>query len=142
MLALRARRAGPAARAAPILLAFASLVCLASASGLRARPARAASDATTAARPARAGDAEADRRAPAPPEAEERAARIARLEAAIARDEETLRRIVKLDPAAGDAAFHDHPVLRDIARRLPAMQEELRRLREQGAPAGAASPTP
>lgn len=64
-------------------------------------------------------------------EARDRDARIARLEREIERDQATLRRLVQLDPESGEAGLHDHPVLRDIAARLPARQAELERLRRE-----------
>ncbi len=58
------------------------------------------------------------------------AARIAELERAIAKDRAQLRRLVSQEGNSGDAsALHSNPELREIARRLPALQEELLQLR-------------
>lgn len=58
-------------------------------------------------------------------------ARIAELEAAIARDERALKDLISEAPMDGGDALVDSPELREIARRLPALQEDLRALRER-----------
>lgn len=66
---------------------------------------------------------------PAPPSALDR--RIAELEARIAEDEETLKQLIS-DPKMADT-LRSSPELREIGDRLPALQAELRALREQRA---------
>jgi hypothetical protein len=75
-------------------------------------------------------------------EPDERAARIAELDAAIARDEETLRRLVEREAREGEAPLHEHPVLREISRRLPRLQAERRRLQHEAAAEPVAPPSP
>jgi hypothetical protein len=60
-------------------------------------------------------------------------ARIRELEAAIARDEEALEVMIARPAQGGDASLAQSPELREIARRLPALQAELRRLRTERA---------
>lgn len=66
-------------------------------------------------------------------------ARIAGLEAEIARDEDALKDFLSAAPSEGDAALPSTPAFREIARRLPKLQADLRSLREQRARAGGAS---
>ncbi|MEE9607730.1 MAG: hypothetical protein V3U03_08305, partial [Myxococcota bacterium] len=70
--------------------------------------------------------------APAPPAAE-LAARIAELEGAIARDEEALKQLISEAHAESSDPILESEELREIARRLPALQADLRALREQRA---------
>ncbi len=60
-------------------------------------------------------------------------ARIRELEAAIARDGETLKAWVAAGPDAGSASFDQSPELREIAGRLPRLQSELSELRQKRA---------
>jgi hypothetical protein len=60
-------------------------------------------------------------------------ARIRELEATIARDEEALEAMIARPAQGGDAPLAQSPELREIARRLPALQAELRRLRTERA---------
>lgn len=57
--------------------------------------------------------------------------RIATLEAEIERDEEALKDFLAEAPAAGGASLADRPEFREIARRLPQRQADLRDLRDQ-----------
>jgi uncharacterized small protein (DUF1192 family) len=60
-------------------------------------------------------------------------ARIRELEASIARDQQLLQAMIA-SPAQGDGdSLAESPELREIARRLPALQAELRRLRAERA---------
>ena len=60
-------------------------------------------------------------------------ARIRELEASIARDQQSLQAMIA-EPAQGDGdSLAQSPELREIARRLPALQAELRRLRAERA---------
>lgn len=63
-------------------------------------------------------------------------ARIRELEEAIARDEATLKDIISTPPKEGDEGIESSAELREIARRLPGMQAELRALRQQQAVQG------
>jgi hypothetical protein len=68
-------------------------------------------------------------------------ARSAELEAAIGRDREALRRFVSEQGATPEGQpLHANPELREIARRLPALQQELRELRRARASRGAEPP--
>jgi hypothetical protein len=57
--------------------------------------------------------------------------RIAALEAEIARDEEALKDLLSQAPAESGAAIADQPEFREIAKRLPKLQADLRALREE-----------
>jgi hypothetical protein len=59
------------------------------------------------------------------------ASRIAELEAAIARDQEALKRMISVDSAAGTDTSDD---VREIAHRLPVLQRELAQLRARRSP--------
>jgi hypothetical protein len=80
--------------------------------------------------------------APAPGEAAPPAAsadpeaRMRALEESIARDEERVRALLAQEPGAGAGALLDSDELREIARRLPAQQAELERLRQERAQRG------
>jgi len=76
--------------------------------------------------------------APAPLSVEQRSRRD-ELEELIARDEETLKRLLS-DTALDEAGFEQSPVLREIAQRLPGLQAELRALEEGGAPEAPENP--
>jgi hypothetical protein len=56
---------------------------------------------------------------------------IAGLEQAIARDEETLMVVLSETEGADQASLVDDPRFRDVAQRLPGLQADLERLREQ-----------
>jgi hypothetical protein len=63
-------------------------------------------------------------------------ARRAELEEQIAADQEALKELLSRQPTEGGAPLRDSPELREIARRLPALQAELRAL--EGVPEGRA----
>jgi hypothetical protein len=75
---------------------------------------------------------------PAPPPAALPAAAAAtreqQLVAAIAADQEALKGMLAATPIPGENALVDSPQLREIARRLPELQAELRTLRERQTP--------
>ncbi len=77
---------------------------------------------------ASAGDAPIAARAAAPTTPEERDARIRELGAAIAEDEEALRVLISAGSSEGDDPLHTSNEMREIANRLPALQDELREL--------------
>lgn len=64
------------------------------------------------------------------------ATRIRELEQAIARDEETLKDMISTPPAEGEEGIESSAELREIARRLPGMQAELRALKQRQAVEG------
>ncbi len=55
-------------------------------------------------------------------------ARHAQLEEQIAADQETLKELISRESTQGEAPLRESPELREIARRLPALQAELRAL--------------
>jgi hypothetical protein len=57
--------------------------------------------------------------------------RIAELEAAIAQDEEALRALISREPDAQGPGLVSDPALREIAGRLPGLQEDLRALQDE-----------
>jgi hypothetical protein len=66
---------------------------------------------------------------PAPrPRSDAERARRAELEAQIAADQETLKELIAREAMEGDGPLRESPELREIARRLPALQAELRAL--------------
>jgi hypothetical protein len=66
---------------------------------------------------------------PAPrPLSDAQRARRAQLEAQIAADEEALKELIGRKSTEGDEPLRESPELREIARRLPALQAELRAL--------------
>ena len=67
------------------------------------------------------------------PEEKDLGTQIRELEAAIARDEETLKDMISTPPAEGEEGIESSAELRAIARRLPGMQAELRALRQRQA---------
>ena len=69
----------------------------------------------------------------APPSTPELDTRIREVEAAIARDEETLKVLIAEDPVEGRDSLAESPQLREIAHRLPGLQAELSSLRAQRA---------
>ena len=71
---------------------------------------------------------------PAPALSAGEAAREQQLAAAIAADEEALKSLISAPVAEGAAPPGDAEQLREIARRLPALQAELTALRERRAP--------
>jgi len=81
---------------------------------------------------------------PAPrPLSDTERARRAQLEEQIAADEETLKELISKAPGGGDEPLRESAELREIARRLPALQAELRAL--EGVPeqrGKAAAPKP
>ncbi|MDH3214253.1 MAG: hypothetical protein OEM05_17380 [Myxococcales bacterium] len=60
-------------------------------------------------------------------------ARIAELEAAIARDQAALKALIAEEPAEGSDSLEQSEALRAIAHRLPGLQAQLRALRAQRA---------
>ncbi|HEY8494154.1 MAG TPA: hypothetical protein VIN04_09695, partial [Myxococcota bacterium] len=86
--------------------------------------------------------------APRPLGSDERAeladldARIAEVEAKIARDEETLLELISAQESARHEVLVDDPRFRDIAQRLPRLQADLERLRERRAQIEPAAPRP
>jgi hypothetical protein len=72
--------------------------------------------------------------APAPELSPSETAREQQLAAAIAADEEALKALISAPAAEGGAPAGASEQLREIARRLPAMQAELSALRERRAP--------
>jgi hypothetical protein len=76
--------------------------------------------------------------APAPLTAEQRSRRD-ELEELIARDEEALKRLLS-DASLDETGFEQSPELREIAQRMPALQAELRKLEEGGAPEAPGTP--
>ena len=86
--------------------------------------------------------------APRPLGSEERAeladldARIAEVEAEIARDEETLLELISAQESARHEVLVDDPRFRDVAQRLPRLQADLERLRERRAQIEPAAPHP
>lgn len=57
--------------------------------------------------------------------------RIAALEATIAEDEETLKALISREPAAEGTGLAADSAFREIAKRLPGLQEDLRALRDE-----------
>lgn len=77
---------------------------------------------------------------PAPiPDPEIQAARLAELTAAVERDRERLKQLVSQERAA-EPSLEESPELREIAARLPALQAELRELRQLRQRVGTTSP--
>jgi small-conductance mechanosensitive channel len=70
------------------------------------------------------------------PDAKTQTARLAELTAAVDRDRERLKQLVSQERAA-EPSLEESPELREIAARLPALQAELRELRQR---IGATSP--
>lgn len=68
--------------------------------------------------------------------------RIAALEAEIEREQSVLKALISEPDAKDAAALANDPAFRASARRLPELQEELRRLREQRRTGEASSPPP
>lgn len=68
-------------------------------------------------------------------------ARIATLEAEIARDEDAIKDFLSAPAEEGAAPLPDTPEFREIARRLPKLQAELRGLMEQRGRSGGATAT-
>ncbi len=66
--------------------------------------------------------------APAPTTPAERDARIDELEAAVAVEQEALRVLISAGPTDGDDPLLTSDEIREIATRLPALQDELRGL--------------
>lgn len=93
--------------------------------------------------PVEAGPPEAGPQELALPEDPGLATRIQALEQEIARDEERLQALISDPERAGDA-LADDPEFREVARRLPRRQADLRALREQQArqPGSASPPRP
>ncbi len=89
--------------------------------------------------PAAGAPAEDAAAAPTPASPDELDQRIAELEQAIGRDRARLRELVSEhgDPQSG-APLHARPELREIARRLPGLQQEVGRLRRERAASGGA----
>ena len=84
-----------------------------------------------------AGDASVAARPAAPTTPGERDTRIRELEAAISVEEEALRVLISAERSEGDDPLHSSDEMRDIAHRLPTLQDELRgllRAREIAAP--------
>jgi len=71
---------------------------------------------------------------PAPQPAAADSTREQQLSAAIAADQERLKALLAAPRVPGDTALVDSPQLREIARRLPELQAELRALRERQTP--------
>jgi hypothetical protein len=101
------------------------------AAAVRAPSAAAASVAVPNATP-RSESRPAPSTAPQPAAAD--ATREQQLSAAIAADQETLKTLLAAPPIPGETASVDSPQLREIARRLPELQAELRALRERQTP--------
>ncbi len=66
--------------------------------------------------------------APAPTTPVDRDARIHELEAAVANEKEALRVLISAGPTEGDDPLLTSDEIREIATRLPALQDELRGL--------------
>ena len=75
-----------------------------------------------------ASSGDASPAAVAPMTDDERDARIRELEAAIAVEEEALRELISGDPVGRDDPLITSDEMREIANRLPALQDELRGL--------------
>ena len=75
-----------------------------------------------------ASKGEAPLSAPSPTTPEERDARIHELETAIAEQEEALRVLIRAEPTEGDDPLITSDEMREVANRLPELQDELRGL--------------
>ena len=86
-------------------------------------------DAPSEAPAPRAAPGDAPEPPPAPrPLSEAERARRAQLEEQIAADQEALKELISRESTEGDDPLRESPELREIARRLPALQTELRAL--------------
>jgi hypothetical protein len=137
--------AGATTAASPSAAATAAAAGNTAASAAPAAPATAAAASVPAADPwsavAMAGASATAPEGPLPPAAltAEQRSRIDELEELIARDEEALKELLS-DTELDAEGFEESPELREIALRLPALQRELRALKEGRAPEAEEAP--